>query len=780
MAEYLKKFKDLTEEDFALAGGKGGNLSRLIQKGFPVPDGVVIFPHAFEGSDLKPDAWRDIKKRIDEMKDGDEQTAFAVRSSALAEDSAYASFAGEFETVLDVRSGEAVRAAVLQVRRSRESERVKVYSKKKGIDTGLEIAVVIQRLIRAEISGILFTADPVNGSPFQLKGNFIYGFGEELVSGEAEPYTFTISYPGGEYTGPDELKKYAGKLIRIAMDLVNEFSCPQDIEWTIADGKVYLLQSRPITTLNPYDTETGEWNHTRMGDYVWVNQEVFPDVLTPATWSLFKCFQDMNIYRIPLTGNIHGRFYMNLSLAFKMFELINRSEEQLLDYLALTTGHELKNVTIVEVPLTKGQILKAMLPNMITMLPKQFLLMTRFNRIIEDNPEKCTQVTEMIHQITNKELLANLWQEQVFSLVWDLLQVQDKANEDYFFPYQSAKKELYDLVGKESADQLLSKMTGQSTALASIQPLIKLQRLADGEISREEYNKIAGHRPAHENEVAEPRLYEQDGWIEERLEEYRQNPKDYIDMAEKSRKEFEAVWSDFEKQYPKQSRAIRKKLEKTLNAMEKRENIRSELTRSLGIVRQWFLRIGELSDIGDDVFFLQAEEAIQVLKGDTAPLQEISKRKTAYQRQLERPIYPFVISGNFDMKEWLADKNRRQDVFDSHREVEIKEEAGLLRGHPGSAGRVEGRVRIIHSPTDGDQLKHGEILVASTTNVGWTPIFPRALAVITDVGAPLSHAAIIARELGIPAVVGTGNATLRLKTGERVTVDGSQGVVYLQ
>jgi len=502
--------------------------------------------------------------------------------------------------------------------------------------------------------------------------------------------------------------------------------------------------------------------------------------MTPATWSVFKNFQNINIYHIPITGNIHGRFYMNLSLAFKMFELINRSEEQMLDYLTLTTGHDLKNVTVVEVPLTKGQILKAMLPNMVTMLPKQFLLMKKFDRIIENNSDKCSEVIELIHRTTEKDKLADLWGSEIFPLFWNLLQVQDKANEDYFFPYQAAKKDLYELVGQESADQLLSKMTGQSAALASIQPLIELQRLSNGEITCDEYEEIAGHRPAYENEVAEPRLYEQEGWIEERLQEYRQNPKDYASMAANSRMEFDQVWGDFEMKFPGQSKAIRSKLEKTLNAMEKREIIRSEFTRSLGVVRQWFLRCGKMLDIGDDVFYLQADEIIQTLKGESKLLQEIPNRKAAYQRQLERPITPFVISGNFNIKEWLSDENRRQDVFDSHREVKIEEETGILKGYPGSAGRVEGRVRIIKSPTDGHQLKPGEILVASTTNVGWTTIFPKASAVITDVGAPLSHAAIIARELGIPAVVGTSNATLRLKTGDRVIVDGSQGIVYLQ
>nr|WP_255688202.1 PEP-utilizing enzyme [Tepidanaerobacter sp. GT38] len=103
----------------------------------------------------------------------------------------------------------------------------------------------------------------------------------------------------------------------------------------------------------------------------------------------------------------------------------------------------------------------------------------------------------------------------------------------------------------------------------------------------------------------------------------------------------------------------------------------------------------------------------------------------------------------------------------------------MLKGFTGAAGKVEGIVRILNAPEEGEKLQPGEILVATTTNVGWTPLFPKAAAIITDIGAPLSHAAIVARELGIPAVVGCGNATLRLKTGDKVMVDGGQGIVHI-
>ena len=140
-----------------------------------------------------------------------------------------------------------------------------------------------------------------------------------------------------------------------------------------------------------------------------------------------------------------------------------------------------------------------------------------------------------------------------------------------------------------------------------------------------------------------------------------------------------------------------------------------------------------------------------------------------------------AIRGRFDPVGWAADPDRRPDLFDPHAPVAAPDADadGEIRGHPGSAGQVEGLVRRIDRPDEGDQLQAGEILVAGTTNVGWTPLFPRLAAVVTDVGGSLSHAAIVARELGIPAVVGCVDATTRLRTGDRIRVDGGQGIVEI-
>ena len=777
MNSTVKTFFEISPDEEARAGGKGGTLAKLIKAGYPVPDGFVVMPGAFEDDHLKPGAWADILKNLETLRTQNGETAFAVRSSALAEDSAYASFAGEFETVLDVHTDEAVRAAIHQVHESRSSERVKAYSQAKGLEQDQEIAVVVQRLVRADISGILFTADPVTGNRFTMSGNYVYGFGEELVSGEVEPYTFMLERPKGQYHGPQELKRYAKKLYKLAARLEEDLGCSQDIEWAVEDGKVYILQSRPITTLIDYDPVTGERNSSLSGDYVWMGHEVFPDVMTPSTFSMFCHFHNFKIEGMKFMGNIGGRMYMNFSMAYTLMRAFGQSHEKAIEYVQLTTGFNLRGVTLPEIPVSRWNIIKSMLPIQLDLLPKQARLMKRFDEIIAGNPTRCQELRQKIKKIDYRADLIELWHEQVFPLFFNILLVQDKSNEDYFNPYLAARKTLIKLMGEEEADALLVNLVGGSGGLASLRPLLGLSKVVSGEMSREEYARLAGHRLPQEDELAVPRPYEDPDWIDQRIAEYQQDPVDYEAMLTQQAREFEHVWNKFSAEYPKEAGQVRKQLDQISVALEKREIIRSELTRSLGLIRDWFLRAGQLAYLGENVFFLEDHEVLDVLAGNESAVQYIPNRRETYRKQIALPKSPLVISGRFDPYTWAKDPQRRSDIFDSHASIPHEDTGGILKGHPGSAGRAEGLVRVLHSLDEGEQFLPGEILVASGTNVGWTPLFPRAAAVVTDIGAPLSHAAIVARELGIPAVVGTGNATMRLKTGDKVLVDGSQGFV---
>lgn len=195
--------------------------------------------------------------------------------------------------------------------------------------------------------------------------------------------------------------------------------------------------------------------------------------------------------------------------------------------------------------------------------------------------------------------------------------------------------------------------------------------------------------------------------------------------------------------------------------------------------RAFAIKAGELTGIEDNIFFLYIDEVLNLLLGDDSAVGHIAARKDNYNKYKKLPPLPSIIRGAFNAFDWLQNPNRRSDYYDSNAAAAGQSDSETLKGFAGAAGKLEGIVRVIINPEDGENLKKGEILVAATTNVGWTPLFPRAAAIITDIGAPLSHAAIVARELGIPAVVGCGNATARLNTGDRVIVDGGHGIVQI-
>jgi hypothetical protein len=369
-----------------------------------VPDGFVILPNAFKDDELTRDAWFEARLQLERLRNGNGKTAFAVRSSALSEDSLQASFAGEFDTVLDVHTDAMVREAVETVRRSGGSERVQAYTLAKGMDTGHDVAVVVQKLVRAEISGVLFTADPVTGSHMKMSGNYIYGLGDELVSGEIEPYIFSIQRPKGVYKGPPELKPFARKLFNLGSKLERELGGPQDIEWCIAGGKLYLLQSRPITTLVGYNPQTGMWNSSLTGDYLWMGHEVFPDVMTPSSWSIWQKFHQFSIAGITGIGNIGGRLYINYSLIHTLMLTFGRSEKETIDQMTLTAGTIPPGVAIPPVPITKLGMIKEWIPIAKELLPRQFRLKRKSQEIIKNAPERCQAYRLMIQQIDGTAL----------------------------------------------------------------------------------------------------------------------------------------------------------------------------------------------------------------------------------------------------------------------------------------------------------------------------------------------------------------------------------------
>ena len=782
MKHMIRSFDELTVEERPLAGGKGGTLSQLYQDGYPVPDGFVILPQAFAGDELTAGGWTAVQAQLERLRTvRGNSTSFAVRSSALSEDSAQASFAGEFETVLDVHSDEMIKAAIRTVRQSRHSERVRAYSEAHGIDAVHNMSVVVQRLVRADVSGVLFTADPVSGNQAHMIGNFVFGYGEELVSGEAEPFTFLLERPKGRYEGPQKLERFARKLYKLGCRLEEELGCPQDIEWAIDGDQLYLLQSRPITTLVAWNPLTGEWNDSLSGDYVWSRNnfgEARPDVMSPFTFSISdEVWSEISILPgYSMAGNICGRYYANVSFSVSVLRAMGKSHEAAMEQMAGLLGDVPAELEIPLIPISRWTLLRA-LPGMIALGLKEKQGAKRIPEFLDRNPELCRELRRRIRQTHSKSELISIWREEIRPYLTDSLWVMGGAAQP-LEALMKVKRELIELVGDSDANSLFSGLSSDEHLLASLGPVVGVARVAQGKMSHQAYLDTYGHRGPHEAELSYPRPAEDPDWLERQLAEYEQNPIDVDGLLQRRKAEFEAAWQRLQTAHPDKAKKLRSKIEQVGPAARMRESVRDEATRFLWVEREWALRAGELTGLGDDVFLLTISEVLDLLAGDGEAVLTLPTRKETYKRYRELPPYPMIIRGRFDAFQWASDPQRRSDIFDAHSTSPVST-SNAISGFAGAAGLVEGPVRVLNDPEDGHQLQAGEVLVAVTTNVGWTPLFPRAAAVVTDVGAPLSHAAIVARELGIPAVVGCVDATTRLRTGDRVRVDGGRGLVEI-
>lgn len=770
----IYEFATLPSNKTTAVGGKGGTLARLYQAGYPVPDGFVIAPEAFAHESLREDAWETIQRHLAVLRNG-HRTPFAIRSSAFSEDSTHASFAGEFDSVLDVQHDADIRRAIHTVRQSGQNERVQAYSQAQGLNgRHHQVAVVVQKMVRAEMAGVLFTADPVSGSHAHMTGNFVRGLGDRLVSGEVTPETFTLSRPKGVYEGPPEMKRYGRALFKLAQRLENELHGPQDIEWAVADGRVYLLQARPITTMQPYNPATGEWNDSVRGDYLWTNAnfgEAVPDVMTPMTWSLLQLY-GRETFTIPLPGqhplfgNIGGRFYMNASLAASMFKAVGYSQAKIEAQMREFFGYLPEDVTMPLIPFSRWAVLRALLksaPAAMRRVRRDRKRLAAFTAVM---PAQAATFQVQIDAATTLADLLAVWLEVEAALrqACHMLQAGTGLFEDLVRPL---RQKLVKWTDEETANTLLSGFSQGGDQLASLGPVIGLWRVQQGQMSQAEYMRQYGHRSAHEFELAWPRPTEEPDWLAQ--QQANLAAVDVPALLARQEAEKAAAWAYFAGQHPRRAAKVQQQLARVATAARTREAIRSEIIRLVGVVRMFALRVGELTALGDRVFFLRLEEMAAVLGGDNTAVTHISIRQQAHKRLRALPVYPGIIHGRFNPHHWQQEKDL----------TGLADLSGLITGFPGAAGVVEGVVRRLDAPEQGHLLQPGEILVTATTNIGWTPLFPKAGAVVTDVGAPLSHAAIVARELGIPAVVGTGNATARLQTGDSVRVNGAKGIVEI-
>lgn len=832
---------DSPEATLQLVGGKGASLARMAAAGLPVPPGFCVTTAAYRrfveenhiGEKILAAAAQADLPAIREEKSAQIQSlieggtlpndiadairghyeafgadvAVAVRSSATAEDLPEMSFAGQMETYLNVHGEAKVLKMVKRCWASLWTARAISYRARNGVaHEDVNIAVVVQKLVLADAAGILFTANSLTGARDQVVINASWGLGEAVVSGRVTPDTIvvgklqkkiieqqisqkdvmTVRTPEGTHEQPLQSSQRSqavlrsaqvSELVRIGLKVEDLYGVPMDIEWALARGRFFLVQARPITKLHGHNPLVGEYNESLCGNFLWSNVdagEAISDVMTPCTWSLLPTMFDeatppVGCYKH--YGNIGGRLYVNLTVFASIL-----GPKRFTKLMKKGLRHVPQGMQIPTVPIAWLRLLKETLPWMLRTAFKSRANRRLIPDFLRTAPRRCEDLRAKIQSASTCQDLRALWNAEVRPLyveacrMWAAMGFQGMAS------LNSLPVKLQKMVGEKDADALLSGSIGDWGQLASMGLMLGLTQLSRGEISRNDFSQLFGHRGPHEFEISMPRPGEDSGWIDQQLAALKEAKTDVNALLARQEATRQEAWKRLHEHFRHHEERIRRRVNRWLELSHVREATRSEILRTLWVIRLFVQRAGTLTQAGEDIFFLSIDEILALLREDRASLTHIPVRRAAYEQYCSLPPYPALIQGHFDPFKWAADTQRRNDVFEENGSAPVQA-SGAIVGLPGANGVVEGRVRVIATVEDGDQLQDGEILVTTVTNVGWTPMFPRAAAVVTDVGAPLSHAAIVAKELGIPAVVGCGNATMRLHTGDQVRVNGGQGTV---
>lgn len=737
--------------------------------------------------------------------------AVAVRSSATAEDLPQASFAGQQDSFLNIRGESAVLAAVQRCWASLWNARAIDYRARAGIgQDDVALAVVVQELVDADAAGVMFTANPMTGNRRQTVLNAAWGLGEAIVGGQVTPdtvvvgqdgmvvdrtisdkTTMTVRTKGGtaRQAVPDDRRTAAvlsdadiATLVELGGRIEKLYGRPMDVEWARRDGRLAIVQARPITNLRDGEPEREEWNDSLLANYLWTSAnlgEAIPSVMTPVTWSLVRIFMSeamalSGIGPHRISGNIGGRFYLNLSVAFGvgsafgMAKFIRKASVE-------AFGRLPDGLEVPALPMSRWAILRELVPTVTRFYRGVLAYQKKLPELLAAAPTRARELTAKIRSTTSAGELAWRWAAEVEPLLRENSRMLAAGARLDGAGLARIRPAVTKLVGEADANALLTGLSAGGDPLASLGPVVGLARVARGELDRPTYTEKWGHRCPDEFEISAPRPFEDPQWIDRQLAAAATAEADAQNLLERQEKARQEAWARFERRYPRRVARMRERIAGAGRAARGRESARSEVIRAFAVLRAYVLRAGELTGRGDDLFYLSIDEVVRVLRGDAEPLARVASRRATYDHYRALPVYPTLIRGAFVPETWAGDADRRTDLFDQ--DAAPRPVSDAITGFAGAAGVVEGTARVLTSVEEGEALRPGEILVTTVTNIGWTPLFPRAAAVVTDIGAPLSHAAIVARELGIPAVVGCGNAVTRLRTGDHIRVNGGTGTV---
>lgn len=762
---------------------------------------------------------------------GGDDLSVAVRSSATAEDLPDLSFAGQQETYLNMRGEAMVLDAIKRCWASLWTARAIGYRARSGIaHEEVSLAVVVQELVPADAAGILFTANPLTGERDQVMINAAWGLGEAIVSGQVTPDTVVVDKASGTITAqqigvkevmtvltPDGTSEepvpvgkrtsavltavQAAQLARIGVRIEELYGQPMDIEWAFSNNRFFIVQARPITTLSKTAglqvTRPAEWKLPQpKGKYIRASViELLPDPLSPlfATLGLSAWNEAMK------------RF----SLAVGMGKLVD-------DMLITINGYAFYDFRY-RTALMKPRVLTTVVPRLMYTARRRWeqeahpaykAVVERWEAVklsgasaaelLAGTREILNAAASYYLTIQSGILPASYLTETIFTMVYEKLLKRraDPPALTFLLGYDStpirAEESLYDLAQwartQDDLSSVLQNMSGAQFASAYQtahvdgidEPLWSAfcQRFTD-------HLAQFGHA-IYDLDFSKPVPADDPVALLETLKFFLSgNAPDPHARQTASKKAREQAMQTMLNRLRGPSRSLFRRL---VGIAQRFAPLREDGLADVGlgwpVLRRMVREIGQLLvtsnaiTMPDDVFWLTQDElleAVIALDGGQCPANyhtPVSERRTTWKG--ERMLTP---PGALPLKDGTRFLGMN---FSSLLPARTGQPAGdVLKGIATSPGYVTGIARVIHGPDEFAQMRQGEILVARITTPAWTPLFALAAGVVTDVGGPLSHGSIVAREYHIPAVLGTGVATERLHTGQYVTVDGDAGTVTL-
>ncbi|HFK1488211.1 MULTISPECIES: phosphoenolpyruvate synthase [Bacillus] len=865
MSSFVLDFQEIEKTQLFLVGGKGLNLGELSNiQGIQVPEGFCVTTVGYEQAIGKNGAFQtllnqltmlkieerdrigEISKQIREVimaveipvdvvesvahylsHFGDEH-AYAVRSSATAEDLPYASFAGQQDTYLNIIGKENILQHIKKCWASLYTDRAVIYRMQNGFDHNqVSICVVVQKMVFPEASGILFTADPITSNRKVLSIDASFGLGEALVSGLVSADNYKVKEDEivekviatkklaiyGRKEGGTERKKIAPnqqkiqtlteqqilQLARIGRQIEAYFGCPQDIEWCLVDDTIYIVQSRPITTLYPIPEVNDGKNHV----YISVgHQQMMTDAMKPLGLSFFLLTTSAPMCKAG--GRLFVDATQRLASPASRDYLINtlgKSDPLIRD--ALTTVIERENFIELlsddekekdlskKVPPASSQPQPENDPEIVTNLIKNSessIEELKRNMQTKSGVDVLDFILEDIQQL--KKVLFN---SQSIAIIMAGMNASSWINEK--MEQWLGEKNAADVLSQSVQHNITSEM---GLALLDVADVIRpypeviayLQHVEDdsfldeliqfkgGEKVRDAIDAFLnkyGMRCSGEIDITKTRWSEQPATIipmilnHIRDFEYGASKRKFEEgLQEALKKEKELLerlqhLPDGEQKVEETKRMIRN----IRNFIGYREYPKYGMIHRYFIYKQALLKEAEklvqnnVLDEIEDIYYLTFEELHEVVRTNKLDYKIIHKQKNAY-KLYEKLTPPRVITSDGEI---ITGKYKRENL-----------PAEAIVGLPVSSGVVEGRARVILNMEDAN-LEDGDILVTAFTDPGWTPLFVSIKGLVTEVGGLMTHGAVIAREYGLPAVVGVENATKLIKDGQRIRVHGTEGYI---